>query len=52
MENFIRDEIAVNADQFKKMGNKTVWASGFIFALLIVAFLAIIVFRQVNLTDL
>lgn len=49
LEDHIKKEIAVNAEQFNKMGNKTVWLSGFIFAILLMAILAIIVFREVNI---
>jgi len=48
----MKEEIAVNAEQFTPLNTWTAWTNGFNCAFLLVTLLAMVVFRQSNITSL
>jgi hypothetical protein len=48
----MKEEIAVNAEQYTPLGTWTAWTNGFNCAFLLVTLLALVVFRQSNISSL
>ena len=48
----MKEEIAINADQYTPFGTWTAWTNGFNCAFLLVNFIALFIFRQSNIQAL